>query len=632
MLEDDEDQEPSEHQIGTAKEPGAGGKPRVVIVDFPGQKGYMPLAGAFLIAMARADACLASSFDCELICMDGSEFGDALIQRILGTLPPVLVAFSIQGWALPRADDLARQLAQRHDCLILYGGNHVSNQAARLFVDRPFLDAVANGEGELVFRDLLRALSAEPHAPDLSAIAGLSCRGAPAERPRAYIADLDEIPSPYLSGAIDLSRQPIMIALLETNRGCPYKCSFCYWGAATNSKIRVFSLERIFAEMRLLAEREIESWYICDANFGILKRDEAIVEEIVRLRRSFGYPKTVHTNWAKNANERVVSLVSRLNRAGVHSTFTIAMQSSDPDTLKLAQRQNMAINRVDALARLCRASGVVPRGELIWGLPGESYQRFKQSYDELSEYTDAVSVYPHYILPNTHYDSHRAELGIRTRRGEIDTDYEYCIEHTQMPEADFLRGMRLIISNNVLRTGSSFFVTYGRVAHCVAAIAPSFILEAFDDWVLRTDDRVALRLRDLYRFPLTMHRLSFGLIWQTISADRDGFLTMVRRFLDEAVHCHVPERQAAILRAAADYDCLIFPRMDDKTNAAAADDDLITEAEFSYDFLALQRGEAGAPQHGNFAYRVRHRKGLSTYPKEKWYFGLLGFRGQVDYI
>jgi len=193
-----------------------------------------------------------------------------------------------------------------------------------------------------------------------------------------------------------------------------------------------------------------------------------------------------------------------------------------------------------------------------------------------------------------------------------------------------LRGMRFIISNNVLRTGSTFLVSYGRVARSVAGIPPSYLLERFNDWVLRSDDPVASRLSALYRFPLAMHRLSLGLIWQTISSDRDGFLAMVRRLLDEVVHCGRPAEEAAVLLAAADYDCLIFPRMDDD-RLAIPDEDLITEGRFGFDLLALQRGEVEWSRPGNYHYLVRHRKGLSIYPKEKWYFGLLGFRGRVEY-
>src|SRR5688500_10672473 len=113
--------------------------------------------------------------------------------------------------------------------------------------------------------------------------------------------------------------------------------------------------------MQFLAERGIDSWYVCDANFGILPQDAAIVDEIIRLRAEYGFPRTVHTSGAKNSNERIVELCARLNQGGVHSTYTLALQSTTPMALEIANRSNMKINRIDELSRLCRSRGVVPR-------------------------------------------------------------------------------------------------------------------------------------------------------------------------------------------------------------------------------------------------------------------------------
>ena len=41
---------------------------------------------------------------------------------------------------------------------------------------------------------------------------------------------------------------------LETNRGCPYGCTFCDWGSATLSRIRKFDLDRVFAELEWCAK------------------------------------------------------------------------------------------------------------------------------------------------------------------------------------------------------------------------------------------------------------------------------------------------------------------------------------------------------------------------------------------
>ena len=67
--------------------------------------------------------------------------------------------------------------------------------------------------------------------------------------PRDRIADLNTIPSAVLLGIYDgfipAGGGPGGLNL-ETNRGCPYGCTFCDWGSATLSRIRKFDLDRVF--------------------------------------------------------------------------------------------------------------------------------------------------------------------------------------------------------------------------------------------------------------------------------------------------------------------------------------------------------------------------------------------------
>ena len=58
----------------------------------------------------------------------------------------------------------------------------------------------------------------------------------------------------------------------ETNRGCPYRCTFCVWGAEYYNKIRKFSFEdRLLAEIDWFSKNKIGLVFGCDANFGVFK-------------------------------------------------------------------------------------------------------------------------------------------------------------------------------------------------------------------------------------------------------------------------------------------------------------------------------------------------------------------------
>lgn len=601
---------------------------KVVLVEPPGQQGYLPIAAAYLAATARADPGIGPGTTFQLQLGHSSECVDDVVSNILSDGPPDVLGLSCQGWSLSHADAIASRIAQKcPDTLVVYGGNHVSNGGEMLMADRPFVDVVVDGEGEFAFRELLRIWQEDAHPDALAALPGATVRRADAtivkgpRRPR--IADLSQVASPYLSGELEAFLHKDCTALLETNRGCPYSCSFCYWGEAIGARVHQFPLDRVLAEMRYLAERRVDAWYVCDANFGMFERDSELVDYIVELRERYGYPRTMHTNWAKNANEKIVSLCAKLNNAGIHSTYTLALQSATTEALQLAHRKNMKINRVEELAGLCRQNGVVPRGELIWGLPGESYTQFRESFEVLAPHADGLSVYPHYLLPNTEFSARQDELGLRAEKAEADTDYAYCVEHPAMTRADFLEGMRFIISNNILRVASGFYRLYPRVAAAAAGLSYADTTELLGAWIARSQDPVARRFARFYRVPMATHRLSLAEVWSAIRQDRDGFLAMLRGYVEQAFHAGLPPEKAAVLRAAFDFDALTFPVVESGTGYR---EEL---AEFDYDLLAVRRGERGLPEPGRRICRVRWPRGLRDYPTNKWYFGLTSFMAEV---
>jgi radical SAM superfamily enzyme YgiQ (UPF0313 family) len=609
----------------------------VCLVELTGERGYVALAAAYLAASAKADGALSRELDIALVIEHCQEPVARIIERVVADGIPDILGLSCQGWSIRQSDRIAEHVrAVNPNVLVIYGGNHVSCQGAAFFANRPYADVLVNGEGEVTFRELLRQYLESPDKPDFSGIPGVSFRrhsGEIADNPeRPRLEDLDSIPSPYLNGLLAGQLDRGDTALLETNRGCPYHCSFCYWGEAVGQRLHRFTLDRLKAEMEFLARSQIDSWYICDANFGLTSQDSLIVDEILRMRREHGFPRTVHTNWAKNSNARIVQLCARLNQGGVHSSYTLALQSTTELALTLANRANMRINRIDEISRMCRQHGVVPRGELIWGLPGEDYPSFLKSYDTLAMYTDALSVYPLYVLPNTEYSRRRDHYGIVTRRAEPDTDYEYCVQHALMSFEDYLRGMRLIVSNNVLKVGGAFMRLYPRVAYAVAGIPFSRTIGEFGEWVLATDHPAAQRFRSYFEDPLNSHRQSLSETWLAIARDRDGMLGMVADYAEERLHRGQPEPVREILRQAIRFDRDTYPIMDDprREQYEAQMGRYSRFAEFDYDFLGLKQGRDCSWQPGRYRYLIEHPAGLWRYPMGNWYFGLISFLGRAE--
>jgi len=312
----------------------------------------------------------------------------------------------------------------------------------------------------------------------------------------------------------------------------------------------------------------------------------------------------------------------------VHSTYTLAMQSSTPEALTIAHRSNMKINRIDELASLCRRRGVVPRGELIWGLPGESITEFYRSYDNLARHTDALSVYPLYILPNTEYHERRSELGIVTRRVEQDTDYAYCVAHDQMTEADFIEGLRFIVANNILRVGSTFARVFPRVASDLGGVPFHQSIGRLVSWIDTDDSPMAERFRPYFEDPLNLHRQSLTAVWLAILRERDRLLGFFVDYVEGAVCAGLDAGVTADVMDAARYDATTFPVV--RRDAAHDDGTYTSWAEFTHDWRAYGRGAGGADEPRPTRFRVRHRAGLAEYPISNWYFGLAAFQADLE--
>jgi radical SAM superfamily enzyme YgiQ (UPF0313 family) len=179
-----------------------------------------------------------------------------------------------------------------------------------------------HNEGEKTF---LRILEAFP-SRDLKDIEGISfveADGSFVHSPTGpRFRDLDEVPSPFLDGTFVslMADNPdeTWIGLWETNRGCPFQCTFCDWGSAIAAKVNKFGLDRLKAEIDWFASNKIEFLFYCVANFGIQKRDVEIAEYITEVKQKTGYPHKLSVQNTKNATDRAYLTQKILLDAGMN--------------------------------------------------------------------------------------------------------------------------------------------------------------------------------------------------------------------------------------------------------------------------------------------------------------------------
>jgi radical SAM superfamily enzyme YgiQ (UPF0313 family) len=466
-------------------------------------KQSMPLAAGYLKAAILSDPELSQAFEVT-ICNFGAGTSVAdMAHSLFQSACPDILGFSVLGWNFRAFCAIAETYKQlRPDGWVVFGGNHVANQGARVFHQAAEVDIVVNGEGEIVFSNLLRHYVNSRHS-GLAKVSGISYRTdqvhIAATQPQPRITDLNSIPSPFLSGAIAMRDAqgafPYDVALMETNRGCPYGCAFCYWGGAINQKVRSFDRDRLNEELSLIAYHQVPHVVLCDANFGMLDSDLHFVEDAIRLREKCGFPKTIDASWAKNKSRRFYEIVRMMKASGLRSSFTLALQTLNQSALAHMNRTNMKINEWEDLARWLGENGFDCYAELIWGSPGETYESFLQGYDRLARYTSRIAVYPLQLLPNTAFAVDRERHGFVTVRGDND-DFEYVIAHRTASIDDNARMQRILFWARVIAE-HMFFRHIWIPLRVLAGIEQSKVLCRMADWFDLQNDPAAAPLKSI---------------------------------------------------------------------------------------------------------------------------------------
>lgn len=378
---------------------------------------------------------------------------------------PSVLAFSSSMWNHQLNLFLAKKARELFPkSLIVFGGPHISARVEEFLEQNSFIDVVVRGEGEVTFAELLIEFL---DSRDFSKVAGIVYRHPHTNEiirtQDRELVEVDELPSPYLAGFYDEfldHRDGIEYqVILETNRGCPFRCSFCYWGNGTN-KIRVFDMNRVKKEIEWIAEKEIQYVFGADANFGMLPRDREIAEFFVKLKQLSGYPHAFRVCYGKNATDRIFDVAKLLEANGLTRGVTVSFQSTDQQTLVNIGRKNIKVDAYRDLLRRYRNEKIRVYTELLLGLPGETYESFARGIEEVFQagLYDQVGIFFCEVLSNTEMDDrdYIARHGMKMKRlelvephavkrspGEIPEYEDIVVTTKSMPLSDWKRSAML---------------------------------------------------------------------------------------------------------------------------------------------------------------------------------------------
>jgi radical SAM superfamily enzyme YgiQ (UPF0313 family) len=390
---------------------------KVTIVELSVYDNTLPLVAGYLQAYAQRQPDVSGAFEFDILSTSLSIEPTTLLEDLVGRESSVY-ALSCYIWNMGVVKQVLGPLLEaRPDALIVLGGPQVMNHYAEYVPEGESRIIVCNGEGERTFADILRAYLADE--PDWSRVPGVSFWSEASGRvdtespPR--IADLDEIPSPFEAGLFDDGEYTFTV--LETNRGCPFSCGFCFWGAATQSKVHKFEGDRVMRDIEWIAKNNVASVFIADANWGVWPRDVDLSRHLVDMKKRYGFPTSLVIAAAKNRPERVAEITEILVGGGLVTSQPISMQSVNTSTLELIDRSNIREETYINLQKDLREKEISSFIELIWPLPGETLESFTEGVARLCRMgADTLTVYPQLLLHNTSLYRQRELMGIEVER------------------------------------------------------------------------------------------------------------------------------------------------------------------------------------------------------------------------
>jgi radical SAM superfamily enzyme YgiQ (UPF0313 family) len=322
--------------------------------------------------------------------------------------------------------------AWRQDVPVFIGGHHASLSPEDFF--NPLINGVVIGEGELAIREVIQTCE---KGGDLRNVPGLALNEASglhytAERP--LIANLDElaIPARRLTQRYRFHyhlgfQKPFSI--METARGCPYRCDFCSVWKFFQGKCRMRSPERVLEEIQAIREKFI---FLADDNFLLsVPRAKHIVELILanKIKKRFTF---------QARSDSIVQhpeIIPLLKRAGFWKVF-IGFEKIDEEALGQLNKHNSVENNEEAL-KILRAHNMEVIAAFIIdpSFQESDFRRLRQYILDRKLYSPSLTILT--PLPGT-------ELFARVKEKLVTTNYElfdyvHAVLPTKLKLADFYR-------------------------------------------------------------------------------------------------------------------------------------------------------------------------------------------------
>ncbi|MHA1265479.1 MAG: B12-binding domain-containing radical SAM protein [Candidatus Helarchaeota archaeon] len=280
---------------------------------------------------------------------------------------------------------LAELFKQHLDAPIIWGGVHASLLPLQTVQD-PRVDMCVVGEGEETIVELAEAIERNKDLGEVRGLVWKKNKNGTSKivrnPPRPFISDLNSLPLPawdlidpkhYQATSLGIIKSSTSIFSIQSSRGCPYQCRFCYNTIFNKRMWRCKSAERVLEEIAYLKELfRVRHLNFRDDNFVINKK------RVAQICKGL-HKENLDVNFAIDCRVDLLThqLTKHLKLGGCDQIF-FGIESGTPRILEFIKKGITLSQAMNAIKR-CKQYGIWSSGSFIIGFPTETLEEVLQT-------------------------------------------------------------------------------------------------------------------------------------------------------------------------------------------------------------------------------------------------------------
>ena len=311
------------------------------------------------------------NYDCKIREFSINDRDEKILEEIIKERPNV-VAFSTYIWnieIIKRLSNLIKLVDE--DIEILYGGPEVSYDSQNILKELNG-EYIIEGEGEKTYREFVEYKLGER---EINSIRSLYYKadGEVISNGKRPLMNMNELIFPYEEDE-NLDNK---IVYYEASRGCPFNCKYCL--SSTTHGVRFLDIDRVKQELKYFIDKEVRLVKFVDRTFNCNhKFTMAIWEFLINQDTKTQFHFEISADILKKSELELLRKAPK-----DRFQFEVGVQTTNDDVLNRINRFVNFSDIKEKVEELIQIRNIKQHLDLIAGLPGEDYNSFKNSFNDV---------------------------------------------------------------------------------------------------------------------------------------------------------------------------------------------------------------------------------------------------------